>query len=173
MKFKHVFAEKICQIVKFPYFAAGHVWLSWACCDPRVQCCVTLMAVMWGPGATVRAMLKGLGVAWALTLLLGALGEQEQGARGPEAGDEAGGNPEEEGPPLTALKYLGQYGHLTQPNGNFSLFDRWNIETQFDSLTAGNCLDSELICSLFSFEDGLRSFQKWVGLNQSGTLDRW
>ena len=69
-------------------------------------------------------MLKGLGVAWALTLLLGALGEQEQGARGPEAGDGAGGKPEEEGPPLTALKYLGQYGHLTQPNGNFSLFDR-------------------------------------------------
>ena len=68
-------------------------------------------------------MLQGLGVAWALTLLLGALGEQEQEARGPAEG--AGGKQEEEeGPPLTALKYLGQYGHLTQPLGNFSLFDR-------------------------------------------------
>ena len=71
-------------------------------------------------------MLQGLGVAWALTLLLGALGEQEQGPRGPGEGEGTGGKheEEEEGPPLTALKYLGQYGHLTQPHGNFSLFDR-------------------------------------------------
>jgi len=48
--------------------------------------------------------------------------------------------------PMEALKYLGRFGHLQPPNGPFSLID--------------------------SFETGLRSFQSWVGLNTSGTLDK-
>jgi len=53
---------------------------------------------------------------------------------------------EEVRPPLAALGYLAQYGHLLPPGGNASMFD--------------------------SFEAGLLRFQGWLGLHRTGVLDR-
>ena len=117
-------------------------------------------------------------------LLAGATLSDGEGAR----------ESEEEELPLEALKYLGRFGHLQPPNGPFSLVDRWvnNPDPQFPSTFVDvvkaliSIYPSQRCKNIyhlhhnfqhqeisFSFETGLRSFQSWVGLNTSGTLDKY